>query len=636
MSAILLKILNMSITASWLILVVIILRLLLKKAPRWIICLLWGIVALRLVMPFSFESTLSLIPSAEPIPQHIVASQTPVVDIEIPAINNALNPIITESFAPEVGASANPLQVILFATSIIWVIGMAAMMIYSIVSCIILHHKVRASLLYHKNTYYCDHIDTPFILGIIRPKIYIPSGISEEQMNYVTKHENAHLKRYDHWWKPIGFALLTVYWFNPFLWIAYILLCRDIEKACDEKVIKDMDNNAKKGYSEALVSCSIMRRKIMVCPLAFGEIGVKDRIKSVLNYKKPAFGIIVIAVMACMAVAVCFLTDPLDLTLSNILNEKGYTQTRQGPRNITLSIPVDSLPDSIYSNEGYNFSKDDIIAYQNDTSVIYLETVQFANEGDDQLYFIFNCSYDLPESGSILYPWKVIHDEDADTIYNIGIYLRNKTLTDDVGSYDDAIHFRGIGSGEQFALYVSTDVCKNAVGSIKIEILCNELTYYKGTGDNTDTSLISEPIENTVPDLTVICEDTAQTAWKGTYSWTQDMGNDMSRVVIADSSHPTAFLDYFEQHYISVADSNSTTPVATLTFDIAPDEISVNCWKIENGKYEKATVEIDGFNVLLKTDGTYLYEVLAQWNNSDENAKGTVDYGFCAKSNAPQ
>ena len=462
MSAVFLKILNMSITASWLILAVIILRFLLKKAPKWINCLLWSIAALRLVMPFSFESVFSLIPSAEPIPQNIALSQTPVINIGIPVINNALNPVITESFAPEAGASVNPLQVVLSAASVIWLVGMTAMLIYSIVSCVSLHSKVRASLLYHKNVYYCDNIDTPFILGIIKPKIYIPSGISEEQINYVTLHENAHLERRDHWRKPFGFALLAVYWFNPVIWTAYILLCRDIEKACDERVIRDMDNTAKKDYSEALVSCSIKRRKIMVCPLAFGEIGVKDRVNSVLNYKKPAFGIIIVAVIACAAVAVCFLTDPKS----------------------------DNAP--------------------------------------------------------------------------------------------------------------------------------------------------PEPLMNTVPDLTVICGDTAQTAWKGTYSWTQDMGNGMSRAVIADASHPTARLDYFEQHYILVADNNSTPPVATLTFDIVPDEISVNCWKIGNGKHEESTVEVDGFNVLLKTDGAYLYEVIAIWNNPDEDVRGTVDYGFCAKSNAPQ
>ena len=628
MSAIFLKIVNMSLTASWLILAVIILRFLFTKAPKWINCLLWGIVALRLVMPFSFESVFSLIPDAEPIPLNIAASQTPMAGIGAPAINNALDPIITESFAPESGTG---IQMILLAASVIWVIGMAVMLTYSIVSCIILHGKVRASLLYRNNTYYCDHIDTPFILGIIKPAIYIPSGIADAQIDYVIQHENAHLKRHDHWWKPIGFALMTVYWFNPVIWIAYILFCRDIEKACDEKVIKDMDNIAKKSYSEALVSCSIKRRTIFVCPLAFGEIGVKDRIKSVLNYKRPTLGIIIIAVMTCVSVAVCFLTDPFDLTLDNILNEKGYTIEKQKLCNLTLSIPVDSLPDSIYSNEGLNFSKDDIIAYQNDTSVIYLEKVQFANEGDDQLFFIFNCSYDLPESGSILFPYEVADNEVAGKSYSTGIYIKSETLTDDAGSYDDAINFRGIGSGEQFAFYVSTDVCKNAVGSIKIEILCNELTYYKGTGDNTDTSLISEPLENTVPDLTVSCGTTAQTAWRGTYSWTQDMGNGMSRIVIADSSHPTAFLDYFEQHYISVTDSNSSPPVAILIFDIDPSEISVNCWKNENGNYEKTTVEVDGFNVLLKTDGTYLYEVLAQWTDPEENVRGTVDYGFCTK-----
>ena len=310
MSDAFLKLLNMSITASWLVASVIILRLLLKKAPKWISCLLWAMVGIRLVMPFSLESVLSLIPSSEPIPENIATQAAPAVNTGIPVINNAINPVINQSLAPNLGDSVNPLQIILEIASLVWIIGIAVMLIYSIVSYLRIRNRVKVSLNFRDNIFYCDNITSPFILGIIRPKIYIPSGLDQAQTEYVISHENAHLKRLDHFWKPLAFLLLSVYWFNPIIWIAYILLCRDIELACDERVIKNMDVQYKKEYSKALAQCATQRRMIMACPLAFGEIGVKQRVKTVLNYKKPAFWIILVAIIAVITTAVCFLTNP--------------------------------------------------------------------------------------------------------------------------------------------------------------------------------------------------------------------------------------------------------------------------------------------------------------------------------------
>lgn len=188
----------------------------------------------------------------------------------------------------------------------------------------------------------CDRIDTPFILGVFRPRIYLPSNMSEQDVTYVLAHEQAHIKRHDHWWKPLGFALLTIYWFHPILWIAYVLLCRDIELACDEKVIKEMGIDIKKPYSDALINCSIPRRAITACPLAFGEVGVKERVKTVLNYKKPAFWIVLIAVIACVIVAVCFLTNPKD------------RQDKEAGDRVTVSSSIYAgvhLPETILSQD---------------------------------------------------------------------------------------------------------------------------------------------------------------------------------------------------------------------------------------------------------------------------------------------
>ena len=316
MSTVFLIILNISLTAGWLILAVIILRLLLKKAPKWIICLLWALVAVRLLLPFSLESVLSLVPSSEVIPTNIVHEQKPVIDSGIRVVNNAVNPVITETFAPAIGDSVNPLQIVVSVASVVWIAGIAGMLIYALISFLLLKRRVRASVpLNHddeksKRILLCDEIKSPFILGIFKPIIYIPSSLDNETRQFVIAHETAHLKRHDNLWKPLGFLLLSVYWFHPLCWVAYILLCRDIESACDEKVIKDKDKDYLALYSQALLDCALQRKRISACPLAFGETGVKSRVKGILNYKKPAFWIIIAALVCIAVVTVCFLTNP--------------------------------------------------------------------------------------------------------------------------------------------------------------------------------------------------------------------------------------------------------------------------------------------------------------------------------------
>lgn len=310
MDAVFLKLFNMSITASWLILAVIIIRFVFKKAPKWVNCALWALVAVRLVCPFSFESVFSLVPSMETVPENIGYSDLPSINSGISAVNQAINPVISQNFAPDVTESVNPMQVITSVSSVVWIVGVAVLLIYSLVSYIQIRKKVKISMPLSGNVLLCDGISSPFILGIIKPKVYLPSAMPEEQRQYVIAHEKAHLKRRDHWWKPLGFLILTVYWFNPLIWVAYILLCRDIELACDERVIKAMGEESKKSYSEALLSCSIPRKMIAACPVAFGEVGVKDRIKNVLNYKKPAFWVIIAAVVISVIAAVCFMTNP--------------------------------------------------------------------------------------------------------------------------------------------------------------------------------------------------------------------------------------------------------------------------------------------------------------------------------------
>ena len=311
MASLFLKLLNMSIAASWLILAVVVLRVVLKRAPKWIHCILWALVGIRLLCPLSIESALSLIPSPETIrPDVVQFVPHPSINSGVTIIDNAVNPVMGEAFAASPVGGVNPLYVWTYLASIVWFVGVIALVIYAIISYLRLRRVVCEAVRQRDHLYLCDHIQTPFILGLLRPRIYLPSDMNEAQMQSVIAHEQAHLSRRDHWWKPLGWAILTVYWFNPFCWVAYILLCRDIELACDEKVICNMDVEAKKVYSMALLSCSIPRRLISACPLAFGEVGVKERIKGVLHYKKPAFWVIALAVVACIVAAVCFLTNP--------------------------------------------------------------------------------------------------------------------------------------------------------------------------------------------------------------------------------------------------------------------------------------------------------------------------------------
>ena len=311
MSGIFLKLLNLSISASWLVLVVLALRLVLKRAPKWVNVLLWGMVALRLMLPFSIESALSLIPSAETVsPEVVQFDPAPTITSGVEFIDNAVNPSLSESFAAAPLASVNPLYVWTYLAGWVWLIGLAAMLLYALVSYLRLRRCVRASIPLRENIYVCDEVPSPFILGIVHPRIYLPSALDEAQRGSVLSHERAHLARRDHWWKPLGFALLAVYWFNPLLWLAYTLLCRDIELACDERVLRGMDAGQVKAYSSALLACSVPRRMIAACPLAFGEVGVGARVKNALRYKKPAFWVIAASVIVCIVVAVCFLTNP--------------------------------------------------------------------------------------------------------------------------------------------------------------------------------------------------------------------------------------------------------------------------------------------------------------------------------------
>ena len=403
MNELFLKIINMSISASWLVLAVLILRFVLKKAPKWINVLLWGIVAIRLICPFSFESTLSLIPSAETIPLNIGMDTTPTINSGISAINNAVNPIISQSNTPMAGASVNLLQITIGIYEYIWIFGMIALALYTVISYWRLRRKVDTAVRYKDNIFQSENVSFPFVLGIIKPRIYLPFKMNGQYLEYVVAHEQAHICRKDHWWKPLGFLLLMIHWFNPLMWLAYVLLCRDIELACDEKVIKELGNEQRGDYTQALVACSVNRRMIAACPLAFGEVSVKERVKYVMNYKKPAFWVIIISVIVCVGVAVCFLTNP---------KQDSYT--------LRIVVPAGSQEKFVYTDEEVSTIRNSIKIWSGDglgDTEVLLSPV---NKTTETRYTATYLTHGMP----------VEFDAEKDTWFKIGVNMQNSTNED--------------------------------------------------------------------------------------------------------------------------------------------------------------------------------------------------------------
>lgn len=324
METIFLEVLNRSISAGWLILFVAVLRFVLKDASKNWRTFWWGLVAVRLIVPISIESIFSLIPSKETVSPEILYANSPTINTGVAAVNEVVNPVITKTFAPAAGASVNPLQVVTYVAARVWILGMIALFLYMIISYLRLKKVVAEAVELQDSIWICDHISDPFILGVGKPGIYLPSTLEVTQMQYVIAHEKAHLKRHDNLWKPMGFCLAGIYWFNPLIWLAYYLFCKDMELACDEKAIKGKDLRYRKNYSETLLELSCDRKFVGTCPVAFGETGVKGRIKYVLEYKQPTFLLKVVALISILIGALCFLTNPKAGSLSVAAEEEIY------------------------------------------------------------------------------------------------------------------------------------------------------------------------------------------------------------------------------------------------------------------------------------------------------------------------
>ena len=316
MSGLFISVLNMSLTASYVILFVILCRLLLKGAPKIISYALWSVVAFRLIIPFSFESIYSLLPqkiNTSPIPKDIMYQQSPQLNSGIGIVDSFISKALS---APAIGDSVNPLQIYLQIGAFIWIIGAVVLLIYSLVSILTLKKQLKSAQLIEKNTYEAKDLKTPFVLGLIIPKIYLPTGLSTQEKGYILLHEQTHINRKDHIIKTFAFLILCIHWFNPLVWIAFMLMSMDMELSCDERVLKEVGNDIKKPYATTLLSLASGRHILNGSPLAFGEGSIKGRINNILDYKKPKFWVIATVIIVVVAVSIGLISNPRSNTPS--------------------------------------------------------------------------------------------------------------------------------------------------------------------------------------------------------------------------------------------------------------------------------------------------------------------------------
>ena len=338
MDKIFLQIINMSITSSYVILFVMIIRLFLKKFPKIFSYMLWFAVLFRLISPFSFEGIISLIPSSTVVPQDIAYMPKPEINSGIAAIDNSVNNILPTATPM---ASVNPMQIWLAIGEAVWLLGIFLLIVYGVFTIVKLYKKLRSAVLITDNIYETDKFKTPFVFGIIRPKIYLPVNLSETERTYITLHEQTHIKRFDHVIKLISFLITCIHWFNPLAWIAFFLMGEDMELSCDESVIKKLGNDIKKEYSSSLLSLSTGRKITGFCPIAFGENNTKGRIKNVLKYKTPKFWVIAVAIVIIVLLAAGLLSNPPDDGNMHKIDETKVVQIRRQTLSNEATVKLD-------------------------------------------------------------------------------------------------------------------------------------------------------------------------------------------------------------------------------------------------------------------------------------------------------
>lgn len=445
METLFLKFLNLSINASILIAAILFFRFAFWKAPKWITCLIWSLVGIRLLIPFSIESSFSLIPQREPIPSSTIVRMTPA--------SSVISQAITTSIDTSVNVTQSSSTSVILFLSYVWIAGLIIMFAYTFFSYLVLRNKLKTATLYSAGVKQSENVSSPFVLGIIRPTIFIPYSLNDSDLKYVLFHERAHVKRRDYIWKPLGFLILSVYWFNPIIWLAYIILCKDIELACDERVINRLDSDARKEYSRVLLNCSVKHKMIIACPVAFGETDVKRRVKKVMNYKKPAFWIILVAILCCIVVGICFMTYPqrhsiADNEKDNMVKETNKTESAQTGENDTsdsqtVSLRKMTVDDINQLKSKRDFSWDDFSIF----------------EGEDIGSGLFVFKYEMDDGGYVLVSGSSL-DQKPQTI----IYYRSDGEVDYLLSNPQENHFEKYRiSADQLSQMTDDELVENVM-----------------------------------------------------------------------------------------------------------------------------------------------------------------------------
>ncbi len=596
MGRLFLSLVRMSLSASVLVAVVLILRAVLRAAPKWIRCALWALVAVRLVCPALPESPLSLQPETgiSQAEERYSLSEIPVAFPEAAAsawraagdgLNGGLGvqrirTAERDTDGSSVTVTSQWWEVWVLFGQYVWLIGMAAMLLYAFLSWLRIRRRVREAALLRDNVWLSDRIDSPFILGAVRPRIFLPSDMETAALPQVLAHETAHLRRRDHWWKPLGFLLLSVYWFNPLLWLAYLLLCRDIELACDEKVVREFDAVGRKAYAEALLQCSAPRSMLTACPLAFGELGVRERIRAVVNYKRPAFWIVVAAIAAFAVAGICFLTNP----------------SRFHP----------------------DFSREDLLGaevfhalYMNDVGVWQMDSA-----GLDTLYDRLQGLTETRRSGF----------QGLTPLYTITLSLR----------YQGNLQLRGYAAdGSNTELYYDGKTFRITDAAFRsyVREVCERDTL------ETASAEAPEPFDDSwlrPPALSLLGREPV-TAYAGTYVWNAKKDGHAGQIS-ANSVHPLAMEPGEELPVLNRPKydtiSSSKPEQVFLSFEREPDSVRIFRWSDDYWKSGLARAEtvrvISPYLTLFGFDlspGGYVYEVIADWQEA-EAGYGMVCYYF--------
>lgn len=686
LGAALARLLNMSAAAGVLICAVVQLRFCLRGAPKWVRGILWALVAVQLVCPVTPASPLSVYGLLRQ--DHAATEQAVEV---FRTYGDGIKPLLTfdarRIAAPAAAAQSQAHSVYLPAAGAVWLAGVAAMLLYALVSWLRLRRRVRASVPLEGRVMLCDAIETPFILGVFRPRIYLPSGLGEAQRAAVIAHERAHLQRRDHWWKPLGFLLLAVHWFNPLVWLAYVLLCRDIELACDEKVVRDLDAAARAAYSQTLLDCSVRRPAVRACPLAFGEVGVKERIKRILNYKKPAFWIVAVAVVVCVVVAVCFLTRPASLGSAPADPDATPYPTPEPtvtPAPLPTGTPLEDvmamidmatantyiLGDEYYSspvnpimrfyiildmeNEMFQYYETPISSYigfgrfrlEGDILTIEDNRVNRFRLEDDKLVWLAegsdNFTFVKLTDGAAFYLDTTPAAKPQLALEVVrALAEKGEALT---WADFEPFAYEEVGSGLYIRRYPIDETFDFLIGSAAP--YAEPMYFYLRNRDvNAWVDIRSRDVEDFIaayagadmltepPTLAVNAYRAGIQALRGTYSWHYAQGDGTDIEIEADSAHPLSLKGQLPRLTLGPSALSHVAPnVVTLLFDVAPDAVSVRCWSDEYWGETDAPAEAvpetwAEYRSLELREGGYIYEITAVWNSSDRWG-GTATYSF--------